>query len=222
MSSDQDLYLQTLKQYNDPEFAKQYATNIAGLVDVPVFNEFVRYLPTGRLKILDIASAAGRDSGYLHSAGYEVTGIDYSSELIKIAKSNFPGINFIQGDFTELPFEEATFDAIWCKAALVHLASQELVSKSLNEFARVLKQNGYIFIQTKANSKKQPKTATKIDKLSGKERYFRYQDEDEFVEMCKSAGFKVLEHRVFNEMDRGEHGAGRDENWLLVIAKKSS
>lgn len=220
MKSDQDLYEQTLEQYNDPEFAKKYANNIAGLVDVPVFNEFVQYLPKGKLKILDIASAAGRDSGYLQSAGYDVTGIDYSNELIKIAKANFPNIKFVQGDFTELPFEKETFDAVWCKAALVHLASQELVTKSLNEFYRVLKKDGYIFIQTKSVPRGQSKTATKVDKLSGKERYFRYQEEDEFLEMCKSAGFKILEHRTFNELERGKFGGMRDENWLIVIAQK--
>lgn len=37
-------------------------------------------------KILDVGCGSGRDSNYLDQNGFEVEGIDASSELIKIAK----------------------------------------------------------------------------------------------------------------------------------------
>ncbi|HVA10960.1 MAG TPA: class I SAM-dependent methyltransferase [Candidatus Dormibacteraeota bacterium] len=216
---DEELYRKTLSQYNDPTFARQYATNIADLNDEQSLNEFLALVPAGA-SILDVACAAGRDSKLLSDKGYDVTGIDQSGALIKIAEKEVPAGKFIQDDFTASPFNDDTFDAIWCNAALVHLPSQAVVAKALSEFRRVLKPGGLIMINTKARLQEQPSTAVKKDVLSDKDRYFRYQSEQEFVALCEKTGFEIIKHRVTNEKDDPTRPVSRDENWLFVIAKK--
>lgn len=212
-----DLYQQTLDQYNDPDYAEKYSAGIDSLVDRQALDDFIKLLDKST-RVLDVGCAAGRDSAYLHNAGMKVVGLDYSSSLINIARRKHPEIEFVQGDFTELKFENDSFDGIWCYAALVHLPSQVMVKKALSGFHRVLKTGGYILIQTKAGPG-DAETALKIDKLSNQKRFFRYQQKDEFARLCEQAGFEVIKSEVFNEQDK-KHAAGRDENWLLVIARK--
>jgi 2-polyprenyl-3-methyl-5-hydroxy-6-metoxy-1,4-benzoquinol methylase/GNAT superfamily N-acetyltransferase len=50
-------------------------------------------------KVLDVGCATGRHTARLAELGYKAQGIDYSPELIKIAKKKHPGINFNVADF---------------------------------------------------------------------------------------------------------------------------
>lgn len=218
MNSDQELYQKTLKQYDDPAYAQKYAANIEGLLDAWMFEDFLNLLEVDSY-LLDVGCAAGRDSAYLASKGHRVVGIDSSSELIKIAKEKHPEINFVQGDFLELPFQSATFNAIWAKAALVHMPSMGAVREAISEFYRVLKPKGLIMVFTKTYKKGAPETAVIANKLSGQKRYFRYQDKQQFISLCENTGFKVLESKIYNEQEQ-KFGANRDENWLLLIAQK--
>jgi 2-amino-4-hydroxy-6-hydroxymethyldihydropteridine diphosphokinase len=218
--SDEELYRKTLGQYNDPAFAKQYAANIEERLDEWMFDEFLPLVPA-EASVLDIACAAGRDAGYMMAKGFKVTGIDYSKELLKLARQKYPAIAFVQGDFTKLPFEDESFEAIWCKAALVHLPSQKEVKKALTEFWRVLKPGGAIMINTKAKLSGEVDTAVRTDKLSGRERYFRFQEEGAFHELLRSCGFEILQSKVYNEQKAVAYVVLRNENWMMLIAKKA-
>ena len=53
-------------------------------------------------KILDLACGKGRHSVYLNKLGYDVTGIDLSSESIEEAKKySAEGLNFLEGDMRD-------------------------------------------------------------------------------------------------------------------------
>jgi len=219
MADNQVLYERTLEQYNERAFAHEYAAAIEDRVDLWIFDEFMPHVPAGGA-VLDVASAGGRDSAYLRDRGFNVTGIDYSRELTELAREKHPDIAFVQGDFTKLPFEDESFDGVWCKAALVHLPSQDAVRQALAEFWRTLKPGGTLLVNTKGRRPGEPETTVRTDKLSGKERFFRFQEEEEFLGLLKSAGFEVGFTRFYNEQDGQQHTNLRDENWLTVVATK--
>lgn len=216
---DHDLYQQTLDQYNEPVYAKKYAVTIQNLLDETLFREFLPFLKKGA-RILDAGSGAGRDVGYLQSKGYKPTGIDYSRELTKIAKQKYPNLHFVIGDFTKLPFDNESFDGVWCYAALVHLPSQEFVQKTLAEFHRVLKKDGYLMIETKARFANEPESVTITDKLSSTKRYFRFYHQSELVDLCKAVGFKIVKNQLHEEHNPSRYSAVKDQKWLTIIAKK--
>jgi ubiquinone/menaquinone biosynthesis C-methylase UbiE len=216
--NNEDLYKQTLKQYNDPDFAEKYAKNISDRVNKALFSKFLVLIPKG-CKILDVASAAGRDSAYLHSLGYRVTGIDLSSKLTEIARKNNPNIEFVIADFTRMPFTDDSFDAIWCNAAIVHMPSQESIKKAIQEFHRVLKSGGIITIKTKSRGKGEPETIERTDSISDKKRFFRLQEKDEFTKLVEENGFEIIESNVYTE-ESSKYKIKRSENWLTVTAKK--
>ena len=219
MQNDQKLYEETLELYNQPAFAAEYATAIEDRVDLWIFDEFMPHVPAGGA-VLDVASAGGRDSAYLRDRGFNVTGIDYSQELTELAREKHPDIAFVQGDFTDLPFEDESFDGVWCKAALVHLPSQDAVRQALAEFWRTLKPGGTILAHTKGRLAGEPETTVRTDSLSGAERFFRFQTEEEFLAMLKSVGFEIRFTRFYNEQDGQQSKNLRDENWLTVVATK--
>ena len=55
-----------------------------------------------KYKVLDVGCATGRHTARFAELGYDVTGIDYSDDLIEVAKKKHPGLNFKTLDFRKL------------------------------------------------------------------------------------------------------------------------
>jgi demethylmenaquinone methyltransferase / 2-methoxy-6-polyprenyl-1,4-benzoquinol methylase len=85
----------------------------------------------------DLAIAA-RKAGAL-----EVVGLDFSERMLERARRKEPGIEWIQGDLLELPFEDGSFDAGTVGFGVRNVADLE---KGLAELRRVLKPGGRIGI----------------------------------------------------------------------------
>src|SRR3989344_3681569 len=113
---------------------------------------FFKRLLNKRQKILDLACGYGRFTIPLSKAGYNIEGLDLSSNLLEKAreeakKQNLT-IKFIQGDMTKLPYENEIFDAIICMwSAFIELTEGKDQIKALNEMLRVLKNKGFAFIE---------------------------------------------------------------------------
>ncbi len=69
----------------------------------------------------------------------EVTGVDFSENMLKIARSKTSGIQYIQGDVTNLPFKDDTFDAAAMCFGLRNINNAE---KAVEEAFRVLRRGG--------------------------------------------------------------------------------
>ena len=79
--------------------------------------------------VLDLGTGTGDIALYFAEAGFSVTGIDISSEMIKQAKEharqNGHEINFECGDAENLRFDDNTFDIITMRNLLWTLPSPE-------------------------------------------------------------------------------------------------
>ncbi|MFC4559948.1 class I SAM-dependent methyltransferase [Virgibacillus kekensis] len=95
-------------------------------------------------RILDIGCGDGYGSWKLHHAGYHVTGIDLSEEMIRRAKERVHNdeISFLQGDAGKLPFNNQSTEAIM---AINVLEWTEDPAATIREFHRVLKDGGVLF-----------------------------------------------------------------------------
>ncbi len=193
------------------ENAEQYAKNIAPYPANPdLIEKFVNYLDG--VKVLDAGCAAGRDSILLSEQGLDVTGLDLSAGLLRIAKAAYPRISFVQGDFLSLPFEDNVFDGVWSHASLVHMQTKQDTEDALAEFYRVLNINGIIYIYVKSSEKEMDVVS---DKLSSHSRFFRYYAEDEMASMLTSQGFEVIE-----SLEQNDPAGRNDFKWLVFYARK--
>lgn len=93
-------------------------------------------------KALDVACGSGKltaELARIAGPGGRVTGLDFSREMLDIARHNHPGIEFLEGDALDLPFEAGRFDASTIAFGLRNLADPVL---GLKEMVRVLKPGG--------------------------------------------------------------------------------
>ena len=203
----------TINWYN--ENAHKYAADTDHITFEAAAGDFLERLVPNP-KILDAGCGSGRDSATLTNLGAEVTGIDLSRGLIDIAKHKRPGITFIEGSFLDIPYENETFDGVWSHASVVHLDTIEDVKRALNEFHRVLKPGGQLYLLVKKQTSKE-KTAVVSDSLSNHERFFRYYTEGELTTLLEESDYRLRE--IATEDD--PHG--REEiKWIKVFARKAS
>lgn len=97
-------------------------------------------------KVLDCATGTGglafKFSKITDENG-SVTGLDFSSEMIYIAKQKYSNINFITGDVMNLGFEDNTFDISSISFGIRNVDSP---LQGLSEMARVVKPGGRVVV----------------------------------------------------------------------------
>lgn len=98
------------------------------------FTATVRAEGAGR--VLEVGLGPGVDALAFIDAGLDTFGVDLSAEHVRLARA--AGIEAQVAAAQELPFEDRTFDALWCASVLMHLPDPDL-DAALSEFARVLR-----------------------------------------------------------------------------------
>lgn len=92
------------------------------------------------MKILDLCCGDGYDANNYSKIIENVSAIDASSELIKIAKEKYKHIDFKVGLAEELPYENNYFDVIVSKYSIMTSIDMNPI---FNEVYRTLKTGGY-------------------------------------------------------------------------------
>ena len=88
---------------------------------------------------LDVACGSGRLSAALARRGARVVGLDFSREMLLIARREQPEVLLMRGDALHLPFPDGTFDAVTIAFGLRNLADPV---GGLQEMRRVLRPGG--------------------------------------------------------------------------------
>jgi demethylmenaquinone methyltransferase/2-methoxy-6-polyprenyl-1,4-benzoquinol methylase len=91
---------------------------------------------------LDVACGSGKLTALLaRIAGPNgrVVGLDFSRQMLEVARADHPGVEFLDGDALNLPFEAASFDASTIAFGLRNLADPV---RGLREMLRVVKPGG--------------------------------------------------------------------------------
>ncbi len=111
----------TLRDVYD-QFATTYEAN-RGLFDMtPVLNPFFAGLGKAEGRLLDLGCGAGEPfPRYFLDRGWEVVGVDFSVNMLRLAARYAPEMRAICADMTEVEFAPAQFDAITCIYALFHV-----------------------------------------------------------------------------------------------------
>lgn len=90
-------------------------------------------------RVLDVATGPGYLAARAAARGATVVGTDIAPEILSLARTLHPGIEFRQGDAHRLDFAEASFDAVVAGFLLPHLGDH---AAAVAEFTRVLEPGG--------------------------------------------------------------------------------
>ena len=166
-------------------------------------DKFLHLLNEGS-SILDFGCGSGRDTKYFLDQGYQVTAIDGSAEICRLA-SAFTGIEVKEMLFQELD-EIDTYDGIWACSSILHLPKNELLLV-IRKMSDALKSTGVIY------------TSFKYSDFEGVRngRYFTDFTEDSFMEFIA----EIPELMIEDYWITGDVRPGRgDERWLNLILRK--
>src|SRR5260221_5648744 len=75
-------------------------------------------LPRGA-RVADLGCGSGVFTELLRRQGYQSVGLDISPKLVALGRHKFPGLELIEGDAENLPFENASLDGVLL-SGLVH------------------------------------------------------------------------------------------------------
>lgn len=104
-------------------------------------------LPAGALRpgaaVLDVGCGIGRDAEYLRDRGFAVTALDVERHPGEWEGPAGRGIRFECASAEDLPYPDASFDAVWLKDALHHMLHPE---RALAEARRVVKAGGPVIV----------------------------------------------------------------------------
>lgn len=94
-------------------------------------------------RILDLAAGTGTSSVPFAVAGASVFPTDISMGMLRVGKRQHAGLDFVAGDALQLPYADASFDAVTISYGLRNV---EDTAAALTEMLRVTKPGGRVVI----------------------------------------------------------------------------
>jgi SAM-dependent methyltransferase len=95
-------------------------------------------LPAGA-RVADVGCGSGLFTEMLRRAGYATVGLDISPKLVALGRSKYPGLELIEGDAENLPFETASLDGVLLSGLVHHFPDPRRLAA---ETFRVLRPGG--------------------------------------------------------------------------------
>ena len=132
MAGTLDYYDENSEEYSETTFAADVSETRG---------RFLSLVPEGGC-ILDLGCGSGRDTVFFLGAGYDVTPVDGSSGMCRVAERN-TGIRVRKILFSELDYQEV-FDGVWACSSLLHVPSSQLPG-TLALVRRSLKDKGILY-----------------------------------------------------------------------------
>lgn len=155
--------------------------------------------------ILDVGCGPGRDMAWFEARGASMTGIDISMEMLARARKRTRG-TLAQMDMRHLDFGDASYDAVWAIASLLHIPKANAPTV-VSEFRRVAKGRGVVAVAVKRGAGE-----GWVQHPEG-QRYFAYYEPAELESLLALADLKT---------ESIETAPGRDCEWLLTLSRPGS
>ncbi len=94
-------------------------------------------------RVLDLAAGTGTSSVPFRAAGAAVVPCDFSQGMLGVGKRARPGLPFVAGDATRLPFADASFDVVTISFGLRNIVDPDA---GLREMLRVTRTGGRLVV----------------------------------------------------------------------------
>ena len=123
-----------------------------GSIDIYLFDQLLKGRLSPRMRLLDAGCGSGRNLNYFLKSGFDVSGVDQSSEAVDhvraLAALLAPDVsqdNFRVEPVESMSFADDEFDLVVSSAVLHFARDEEHWHKMVREMWRVLKPGGILF-----------------------------------------------------------------------------
>lgn len=137
-------------------------------------------------KVVDLGCGSGLPVARALAAHHRVTGVDFSSAQIRLARENVPSARFIQDDIASLQLEPSSLDAVVAFYVIFHLPRAEQLAL-LRSIWRWLKPGGY-FLGTLSRSNEEPYT----EDFFGVPMFWTNFRLEEYLHFMQEIGYHIL------------------------------
>lgn len=158
-------------------------------------------------RVLVPGAGYGRNAGFLARTGFTVTGVEISTEAIRLGKQTNPGVTYVPGSFLEVPLEPGAFDAVYCYNVL-HLFRQADRQRFIQRCRDCLRDGGLAFMAVFSDTEASFGRGARLEENTFESKpgrpvhYFTEADLDGHFR-----GFEILERGlVENSEDHGDQG----------------
>lgn len=166
-------------------------------------------------KVLDMGTGTGFLAQLAAEAGYRSLGIDFAEIMVEqakeIASDASLDIEYIQGDWNQLPFDDNSVDVIVNRLIMWTVFTPD---KTLNEWRRVLKPGGKILCFCPENTKE--KLPSHYGDAIEKQLPLRNADSQQFGEALAATGYQQISITGLPELS----GDKLFERWTLIKGEK--
>ena len=169
-------------------------------------------------RMLDLATGPGYVAARAAERGASVVGVDISGAMVSLARRLHPELDLREADVQELPFDDATFDAVVGNFMVLHLGRPE---RATTEFVRVLRPSGRLAL-TAWDLPEHARLlgvvldavaeagATPPEDLPTGPDFFRFSVDEEFDSLLSERG---LEERAVTRIAFEHRATSADEVW---------
>jgi ubiquinone/menaquinone biosynthesis C-methylase UbiE len=200
MNDTKDVVKTTRHTYD--QIASQYSARIDKLVtdswvgrfEHGLLDEFRRMIKRPQPHVLDIGCGNGKDTAYLKQKGARTVGIDYSLNMLTVAKHRLKEGILCQMDLRCLAFGPEVFDGVWANGCIYHIPKSDL-TEALKEFVRVLKPYGSLSFNFKAGVGERLEESPRSFQKGA--RFYAYYTIAEMEDNLKEAGLNVMGVRLY-------------------------
>jgi SAM-dependent methyltransferase len=133
-------------------------TKTFGELDIYLFDQLLRGRFDRRPRVLDAGCGGGRNLVYFLRHGFTCFGVDRDPAAIEQVRAlaaqlapQLPADNFRTGELDQLPWADATMDALVCSAVLHFARDLDHFDRMLAELWRVLAPGGLLFARLASN-----------------------------------------------------------------------
>lgn len=158
-------------------------------LDRHLLNRFAE-ATSGRGLVADLGCGPGHIARYLQEQGVNVVGVDLSPEMVRIAASLNPGLEFRTGDMRQPDLPDASLAGAVAFYSIVHFDTPEL-GAVFQQVRRVLAPGGFFLVSFHVGAQ-----VVHVDDLFGARVSldFRFHLPSEVIDALRSARLEVIEH----------------------------
>lgn len=213
--------------YQKHSFIFEYGSSLVDILD-----------PQPGERILDIGCGSGQLTQKIAERGATVIGIDADANMIARAQTDYPNIQFVQGNVVHLDATTAVaspVDAIFSNAALHWIKGTKNVEMAVSSMSNVLRPNGRFVVEFGGKGNVQQIVAASLSVLS--EHYGNnHHDDDEndndekdklnpwyfpsiaeYSGVLEKHGIEVVSASLYDRLTPLEDGENGMANWLRMF-----